>query len=250
MTTPTCRACQGSGLRQSEFPIGPCPTCHGTGTHRWVSAFIQARSGSHRYPGKIYVQLAGVPVLRRVYEATRLIPGVDTVVVIAPDGDRLTGLGVPVWAEWPGVGEDDVLARYQQAAQLDESDLILRVTGDSPCLDPALCTRVLTRLQAEPTVSYVHTDAPSGLGCEGFTRLALEEAGRDAMCRFDREHVTSWMRLTLPPHAQAAVGLDQPWRGPAKMSLDTPEEWHRLEAFLRPRTEAAAVHQTAGATPQ
>lgn len=229
MTTAVpCQRCAGTGQTISLCAAErPCPTCHGTGEHRWVSVFIQARLASHRYPGKVLVPVGGVPMLQRVYDLARQLQRVDQVVGIAPWGDRFSGL--PVWA-WPDLAEDDVLGRYQRAAQQAHADVIVRLTGDCPVLDLTLCQAVLDRLLTEPDLDYVRTiDVPSGLDCESFTRDLLDRAAEHATAPADREHVTPWMQR------QARIGtvcLASPWRGPNKVSIDTPEDWHNVTAWL------------------
>lgn len=58
-------------------------------------AIIQARMGSQRLPGKVLLDIAGQPMLARVYERTRLAGAVDQVVVATtdqPDDDAIAEL--------------------------------------------------------------------------------------------------------------------------------------------------------------
>jgi len=174
------------------------------------------------------VPVGGIPMLQRVYDRACQIQGIDQVIVIAPHGDVFPGFTGPVWS-WPDCDETDVLDRYWRAARDAKADLIVRVTADCPLLDPALCTRVVERLHGDPPCEYVGVlGGPSGVGCEAFTEHALARAAQTATHPYDREHVTPWMRGLRTAFVRAPV-----WTGPTKMSVDTTEDWHRLDAWIR-----------------
>ena len=231
---PICAACHGSGQRNSEFPTGACPTCHGTGRHRWVLCLIQARLGSTRFPGKVLSLIDGVPMVQHVANRARQIPGVDQVIIITPDGARWPGVRTAIWG-WPEIDEDDVLARYARAATaIEPGSLIMRLTADCPALDPFVCGRVLYRLASSPTVDYASNDwrvsgYPSGLDCEVFTDDILFRADCLADDPDDREHVTPWMRR----HGRTGIICNPDlWAGPAKLSVDTPDDLEIVKAWL------------------
>src|SRR3990167_7422881 len=158
---PICAACHGSGQRNSEFPTGDCPTCHGTVRHRWVLCLIQARLGSHRFPSKVLSLIYGAPMVEHVAQRARQIPGVDQVVIITPDGARWPCVRTAIWG-WPEIDEDDVLARYARAAQdVEPGSLIMRLTADCPALDPFVCGRVLYRLPPSPPGGYSSHPPPA-----------------------------------------------------------------------------------------
>ncbi|MDD4700805.1 MAG: glycosyl transferase family 2, partial [Desulfovibrio sp.] len=102
-----------------------------------VVAIIQARLGSSRLPLKSLLCLRDVPVIdwvsRRLAAAARL----DSIMVAVPDTpldmvllEHLRRRGVPCMAG----PEDDVLARFCQAAKLAEAGLVVRVCADNPLI--------------------------------------------------------------------------------------------------------------------
>src|SRR4051812_8636327 len=168
-----------------------------------VVCIIQARMGSSRLPGKSLRALRGRPLIAHVIERAKAIPGVDRVVLatsIAPRDEPLgvyvESLNVPVF-----YGDElDVLRRYAQAAAEHQADVIMRVTGDCPFLDPFVARDVLCAYLDNPLqAQYVSNDTltsgyPDGTDVEVFSRAVLDYAHVHAKDREDREHVTAFMR--------------------------------------------------------
>src|SRR5258707_10071599 len=76
------------------------------------------------------------------------------------------------------------------------ADVILRLTGDCPFLDPQVIGAVV-RLQKNTGAHYVSNVSPrtypDGLDVEAFTREALACANGEADRQIDRECVTTWI---------------------------------------------------------
>src|SRR5262245_41289416 len=91
------------------------------------------------------MDICGHPMLWWVLEAAKKIPGVDSVVCAIPDNE-------PALWDWLHKETDvlvhrgpatDVLKRYCQAARRARADIVVRVTGDCPLLDPEESGRAL-----------------------------------------------------------------------------------------------------------
>ena len=201
-------------------------------------AIIQARMGSSRLPGKVLADLGGRPVLDWVVDAARAIPGIDGVAVAtseAPGDDALVA-----WCAEKGVTchrgpEDDVLARFVQAARAEQADIVIRLTADCPLLDPQVCALVLTllaRSAAAYACNFEPRSWPDGLDCEAFTMALLQEAADQAQTPFQREHVTPYMRANRYrfPIAQATCPI--PGVADERWTLDGPEDLDFLRAVV------------------
>jgi spore coat polysaccharide biosynthesis protein SpsF (cytidylyltransferase family) len=176
------------------------------------------------------LSLGGMPVIRRVLERCLEIPGIDKVVCATPleKSEPLrkeaTVLGVKVVQG----SEHDVLGRYRKAALLVNADVIMRVTGDCPLIDPKICGQVLELM--EDGVDYASNvmprGFPKGYDCEVFTMDALERAHREADDPYDREHVTPYMQRNMH-----CVNLDGPGSD-KNLCLDTLDDFLSLSEKL------------------
>lgn len=163
-------------------------------------ALIQARMSSSRFPGKVLEPLGGAPLIvymaRRVARAQR----VDEVMVVTstdasddPLVQALDQAAVPVFRGQLA----DVLRRYADAAQACGADVIARLTGDCPLIDPDIIDAVIATLQctgADYASNAAPPTFPDGLDVECFTREALVHTDQRATRDPEREHVTLWMR--------------------------------------------------------
>jgi spore coat polysaccharide biosynthesis protein SpsF len=203
-----------------------------------VLAFVQARMGSTRLPGKVLEPLAGWPALLRIIERLERVPGLDGSVVVTssePRDDVLEMLCEDTGVPCIRGSEADVLDRFHVAAQALEPSLIVRITADCPLVDPEVVSALLALYQSAPKVVYasVATGAvaarpgfrrfPDGLDAEVISAAALDEAWREAESAFDREHVTPfiWRHPERYPSATLQCGLDL---GDERWTVDHPSD--------------------------
>src|SRR5690348_3349029 len=104
-----------------------------------VMAIIQGRMNSSRLPGKILADIAGQPMLQRVFARTSRaasLSGTIFATTTDPSDDP-----VAEYCDFSGIpftrgSEFDVLDRYYQAAKSAKADVVVRVTADCPVIDP------------------------------------------------------------------------------------------------------------------
>ncbi|MCG3110389.1 MAG: aminotransferase class III-fold pyridoxal phosphate-dependent enzyme [Candidatus Manganitrophus sp. SB1] len=95
--------------------------------------------------------------------------------------------------------ENDVLARFVQAARTHQADVVVRITGDCPLLDPKLVDEVIRGFKAAGVDYFSNIDPPTypdGLDIEVCTFKALERASQETDRPYDREHVTPHLRTS------------------------------------------------------
>lgn len=205
-------------------------------------AIIQARMTSTRLPGKVLLPLAGAPLVARVIERARRIPGIDAVCLAIPEGAAHAALGDLARAAGAAVAvgpEDDVLARYHIAARATAAEIVMRVTSDCPFIDPAASGTVLAMLRAGG-VPYartaIKTGYPIGLDTEVMRADTLAAAARESADPFEREHVTPF--IWRQPERFPFLMLDRvPDRRAWRLTVDTAADYtlaHRLYEVLHP----------------
>ncbi len=113
-----------------------------------VIAVIPARYGSTRFPGKPLADIAGKPMIQRVYECAAACKTVDQVLV-ATDDERILervaafgGQAVMTSSEHT-TGTD----RIAEAVAGMEGDIILNLQGDEPLMPADVIDALIERLQ-------------------------------------------------------------------------------------------------------
>ncbi len=165
-----------------------------------IVAIVQARMGSTRLPNKVMRPIGGVPMIELLLARLAQSKQIDQIVLATSTDARNT----PLVEHVQKLGytcvrgsESDVLDRYLVAARQAQADVVVRITGDCPLIDPALVDQVINRFKAEG-VDYLSNTAPAsypdGLDTEVFCLQALERAGRESQDQFDHEHVTPYLR--------------------------------------------------------
>jgi glutamate-1-semialdehyde 2,1-aminomutase len=165
-----------------------------------IIALVQARMGSTRLPNKVMKPIAGIPMIELLLTRLTRSKEVDQIVLVTSVHER----NIPLLEHVQKLGytceqgsENDVLERYTQAAKKHKADVVVRITGDCPLLDPGLVDEVIRQFKSEKVDYFCNTNPPTypdGLDVEVFTFKALEQASRETADPFDREHVTPYLR--------------------------------------------------------
>lgn len=166
-----------------------------------VVVLIQARLGSMRFPRKVLSEVNGKPLLHTMIDRVRRAETVDTIVLAIPDTEidrELESFAESIGFDYFRGSELDVLKRFAQAARQYSADVVVRLTGDCPFVDPAVIDRCVRKfLLGEADFCATSLDFPDGLDVEVFPAPLLYEADRRADNREDREHVTPFIRREL-----------------------------------------------------
>jgi glutamate-1-semialdehyde 2,1-aminomutase len=165
-----------------------------------IVAIVQARMGSTRFPNKVMQPICGTPMIGLLLERLSQARHIDQIVLATSSDPRneplvqyVQRLGFDVYRG----SEDDVLDRYYQAAKKARADVVVRITGDCPLIDPELVDAVIGLFE-EKDVDYASNTMPptypDGLDTEVFTFRDLETAWGQAKDPRLREHVTPYIR--------------------------------------------------------
>ena len=165
-----------------------------------IVALVQARMGSTRLPNKVMKQINGIPMIELLLSRLSRSAEIDQIVVAtstetnnAPLVEHVRRLG---FACEQG-SESDVLARFLQAGRANHADVIIRITGDCPLVDPGLvdqCVRLFKEKKVDYFTNTLPPTYPDGLDIEVFTLAALERAAQESDSPYDHEHVTPYIR--------------------------------------------------------
>ena len=161
---------------------------------RKVTAIVQARMGSTRLPGKVLRHISGRPLLWHLVRRLQNAQHIDHVVIAATtnkEDDRLEEFAV---ANNVGVyrgSEDDIVDRIHNAAKTYSADIIVRIWGDCPLVDPKLVDTVLSRF-VDNDYDYANTfnppTYPVGMDFEVYSRKTLQRIWNETNDMFYRQY--------------------------------------------------------------
>jgi spore coat polysaccharide biosynthesis protein SpsF len=217
-------------------------------------AIIQARMGASRLPGKVLLEIAGKPMIQHVIERTLRARVLDTVAIATttdPSDDPVAAFAVSMGIPHTRGSLHDVLDRYYQAAKTFQPDVIVRITGDCPVIDPEVIDETIKLVTGQSALSSQFFDFacnrlpppftrtfPIGLDVEVCTFAALERAWRESTETFHREHVmpflyegahlalrTPYIAEGVSPRGFKIAQLHhRPDYGNLRWTVDTPED--------------------------
>jgi spore coat polysaccharide biosynthesis protein SpsF len=186
-----------------------------------IVTIIHARRSSTRLPDKVMMPLAGKPLLVRMVERVQHSRLKGTVVVATstePSDDIIEKLckenNIAVFRG----SLNDLLDRHYRAAKQFNADVVLKIPSDVPLIDPEVIDRVISFfLQNRDKFDYVSNlhpaTYPDGNDVEVMTITALENARKNAVKDFEREHTTPYF-----------------WENPAKFRIGN-YEWESGKDF-------------------
>lgn len=197
----------------------------------------QARMTSTRLPGKILMR-AGERTLLETHLGRLAEVGVPVIVATTtnqsdnPVVELCAALDVPVFRG----SENDVLERYQGAARAHEARHVIRVTSDCPLICPELIRAGLDIYLSLKSRSVYLSNAekrtyPRGLDFEIFSRCSLDFAAENARLSSEREHVTSYIRTSMPDiHHESYTDQDDlsDWR----ITVDTDDDFKLVKLLI------------------
>lgn len=162
-----------------------------------ITAIIQARMGSTRFPGKVLKEILGKSILWHLISRIEKAKLINEIVIATTKNE----IDRPIlkFAEENGIksyagSEEDVLDRYYQAAKKFSADPIVRITADCPLMDPEVIDSVV-QFYLDNKYDYVANTLepitfPDGMDVEVFSFKNLEKIWKEAILPSQREHVT------------------------------------------------------------
>lgn len=165
-----------------------------------IVAIVQARMGSTRLPNKVMMPINDVPMIELLLKRLSRARKLDQIVLAT----SVSAANEPMVRHLRDLGyvcvqgsENDVLDRFVQAASEVAADVVVRITGDCPLVDPALVDECVDRFLSSDVDYFSNISPPTypdGLDIEVVRVDALKQAMRESTKAFDHEHVTPYVR--------------------------------------------------------
>ena len=207
-----------------------------------IAAIIQARMSSSRLPGKVLMDLAGKPALRRMIERLRESNQLDDIIVattINKTDDPTVELCEKLNCNYFRGSEDDVLDRVLKTAQNFNVDVIVETTGDCPLIDYNHINHLVKLFkdnEYDHVSNIIDRTFPRGYDIRVFSTESLERTNKEVDNDIDRQHVSTWQYLN-PKGKQNYKCLN--WSAPIgqnrsdiEVTLDTPEDYKLINILF------------------
>lgn len=215
-----------------------------------VLCIVQARMGSERLPGKVMKEINGKPMISYTLNSLEKSKYIDEIILATSTQEINNPLVEYVERNKFNVfrsdNEDNVLERYKLASDKYNGDVIIRVTGDCPLINPIIVDHVVTKFLMYD-YDYVRLDVPDtfqrGFDVEVFSKEALdrvynkvcseENRNNEKYVRF-REHVTFYIYNHQDEFKVGYVKGEGKYfeDRDVNMSVDTEEDFKRVEKWL------------------
>lgn len=211
-----------------------------------IGVIVQARTGSTRFPRKIYKDINGSFTLKRVIQGVTSAEIPHLIILAMPTYDEDEFYDTTEMSEVTDdrfncyFGDpDDLVERYYQAARRYGIDLIVRVTADCPLIqgkiiDEMLCEYLKNGYNGFMGNNELVSDVPypDGVDVEIFPYWMLAETRQLTKDPSHREHVTPFMYrrgtgYTIHPFHNHRPNTMISTKF-SHLSFDTPEDFKRI----------------------
>jgi spore coat polysaccharide biosynthesis protein SpsF len=199
---------------------------------------IQARYSSRRLPGKVLRPLLGKPLLGWLVERMQTVSEAQLVIVATSKGaedDAVASFARDIGVQVHRGLLDDVLGRFVGTCDAFALDVAVRVSGDSPLLDPALVSQALQIFGeggSDLVTNVRERTYPKGQSVEAVSAGALRKALAEARGSEEREHVTPYFYAHPDRFRIRNFRFTTP-AAEVRLSVDTAEDFAMIERIAR-----------------
>ena len=161
-------------------------------------AIVQARMSSRRLPGKVLREIDGKPLLGYLVDSLQNCNRLAAIVVATSNEE--SDSAIVEFCKQNGIrffcgSLEDVASRYLSVAQIHDLDSFVRISGDSPLIDPLLVDYAVgTFLNNDYDVvtNLFPRTYPPGMSVEVIKARVFSDAIQNYVSAEQKEHVTSY----------------------------------------------------------
>lgn len=159
-----------------------------------INLFIQARMSSKRFPGKVLAPFNNKPIIKNVIEKTKQVHGINKVVVLTSSEESdnpLVAYLNQINCDYFKGELNNVFARFKAALIEFPCDYFVRISADSPLIDPNLIQFMLKNIHKNyDIISNVITRSfPKGQSVEIIKSDVFLKTDLNDLSDEEREHV-------------------------------------------------------------
>jgi spore coat polysaccharide biosynthesis protein SpsF len=159
-----------------------------------IAVIVQARMGSTRLPGKVLKKILGEPMLWHLVNRVKKSRYVDTLIIAATEDKKDDAIEIFANEYHLGIyrgSEKDIVDRYYNAARKYNADIVVRIWGDCPLIDPEIIDKTIEQFlsyKAEYANNSNPPTFPFGMTIEIYSFNTLERIWKETRDPFFREY--------------------------------------------------------------
>ena len=207
-------------------------------------ALIQVRMKSIRLPKKALVMIEDKPLIEHIIERLKRAEMLGSIVLCTSthkDDRVLLELAEKVGVRSFAGSEDDVLDRFIKAAEREKADVIVRVNGDNPLIDPHSIDEMV-RHHLETGVDFTGMDGfPLGTSAQVVSLDTLKKAHELPGSHEHGEYMTAYIRN--PEHFKIRIlpAEDSMTRPQYRLTVDTSEDLELMREIYKRLYQAGQI---------
>lgn len=207
-----------------------------------VVAFVQARMGSSRLPGKVMKRLNNMSVVEHLVYRINKSQFIDDVVVLtstAQENDEFESHLIERNIKVFRGSEEDVLGRFAQALSYHPARYIVRLTGDSPFIDWHICDDLIDKvINGRYDYGYLSERFAEGVDCEVVRSDILRTLNHQTLRPSEREHVTLHLYENSENNYYVFELTNERDDASFRFTLDNEEDWQVVKAIAESQTNS------------
>ena len=204
-----------------------------------VICMIQARMGSSRLPGKVLAKIKGKPILEHIVDFLRHSKYTNKIVIATTDhkeDDSIEDLAKKMEIPCYRGSFDDPLGRFYNCAKIFKPDIIVRITGDNPLIDPEIVDKVIQiciENKSEYASNMINQTYPLGYLVEAITFSLLENLHKNKKDPLNREHIVWDIRENPQNYKISEIFAPKHMRRPEwRLSVDYIEDLELIKKIF------------------
>ena len=164
-----------------------------------VDIIIEARLGSKRLPHKHLLEINGNKIIEILIERLKKVKTANKIIIATTkklEDEQFKAIANKHKINIYRGSEKNVFNRVLSAGLKFNSNIICRVTGDCPLIDPSLIDDLVKKFNKNEKINYANNiyGLPNGMASEVFYLKTLIKAKKFKLNAHDKEHVTLFLR--------------------------------------------------------
>jgi spore coat polysaccharide biosynthesis protein SpsF len=163
---------------------------------RKTLTILQARMSSNRLPGKVMMEINGMPMIHWQIQRIRKAKSLDHLIVATSSersDDALVDFLIQNSVDVFRGPIDDVLSRFINASSIYQHNALIRLTGDCPLVMPELIDEMVGyffQIEVDYLSNTLERTFPKGLDIEILKNQVLNRLFEFELTKDELEHVT------------------------------------------------------------